>query len=152
MAFLAETNAGESFHLRLLLPPALDEHADGPKMPVLTEEYIKENNIALLKVDLGESSGAANQTRVYDFVMHEINRGNSNYVVSAKFSEDDSYQDYLTNLHYVQEGFYKIYNERALRMFGKSYSEIHSATDPENKQAYQAIREGVPMAISLAEN
>ena len=152
MAFLAVTNAGESLHVRLLLPPALDDKSNSPKMPILNEEYIAENNIELLKVDLGESASAANQTRVYDFVMNEINQGNSNYVVSANFSDDASYQDYLANLHYVQEGFYKIYNERALRMFGKSYSEVHSASDPESKQAYQAIRKGVPMAISLADN
>jgi len=76
MAFLAVTNAGESLHVRLLLPPALDDKSNSPKMPILNEEYIAENNIELLKVDLGESASAANQTRVYDFVMNKINQGN----------------------------------------------------------------------------
>jgi len=65
-------------------------------------------------------------------------------VVSAKYDEDDNYGDYLTNLAYIMEGFDQVYQERAQEMFGKDFYKL-------DKEQYNAVRKGVPKAISIAE-
>lgn len=44
----------------------------------------------------------------------------------------------------MKEGFHQLYQERAHEMFGKDYFTIE-------KEEYKAVREGVPMAISISE-
>jgi hypothetical protein len=65
-------------------------------------------------------------------------------VVGARYDDDDTYGSFLLNLSFVKEGFNQIYQERAHAMFGKDYFTI-------NKEEFNAVRKGVPMAISISE-
>jgi hypothetical protein len=66
-------------------------------------------------------------------------------VVGARFDDDDTYGTYLLNLTYVKEGFHQHYQERAHEMFGKDYFDL-------DKEEFYAVRQGIPMAISISEN
>ena len=153
LLYIGQTAAGEPVEMPFLLPPA-PEDASAIQQPIITEQYAAENDIDLLKVNLGDNAGSANQQMVYDFVKEQMAAQKSNYVVSARFSDTDSYDDYLTNLCYLKEGFYQIYDERAQAMYGMSFWDIfkNRGSDEEYAAMYDALRQGVPMAISVAED
>ena len=88
---------------------------------------------------------------VYDFVQSHIQKQSRNYVVSARFDDDDTYNDYLVNLTYIQEAFNQIYQERAQQMFGKNFYDL-DRKDEEEREQYLAVRKNIPRAISVAEN
>ena len=89
-----------------------------------------------------------NQKMVYEFVKGQMEKGSSDYVISAGFDDDDTYSEYLVNLAYIQEAFNQIYQERSQQMFGKDFYDIAA----NNKEQYQAVRQGIPRAISVAEH
>jgi hypothetical protein len=113
-------------------------------LPTKEDKLIASGIIPVLKIDLGEKTGGENQKLVYDFVTSQVKKQATNYVVSAKFDNDDTYNNFLVNLVYIKEGFNQIYQERAKSMFSKDYYKV-------NETEHKAIREGVPMAISIAE-
>ncbi|CAE7945818.1 unnamed protein product, partial [Symbiodinium sp. KB8] len=131
----------------LLPPPANAENA----LPVIDEAYIKANDIELLYLNIGIPATAEHQATVYEFVVGQMERGRSNYIVSAKFDDDDLYKNYLANLQFINEGFNQIYDERAKEMYGKGWWEIDRYLDDENRAQYHAVRKGIPRAISIAE-
>jgi hypothetical protein len=110
--------------------------------------------MALLKLQMGENTGPAIQQKVYDFVKGQVAEEKSNYVVSARFRDDNTYNDYLVNVFYMEAGFWQIYGERAQAMYGKSFLEIfeNHYTKEEYAEMYDAIKKDVPMAISIAED
>lgn len=55
-----------------------------------------------------------------------------------------SEHEYLTNYFYIREGYNQFYQERSRKMFGKDFFET---TEEEHK----AVRENIPMNISIAE-
>ena len=147
-----QTAAGKLIQSAMLLPPLPGDNSTGvPQLPTFDlSDAVIEGNIAkkydmeFLKVDLGSDKGAANQGEVYDFVKSHEQRESSAYVISAKFDDADSYGNYLTNLVYVQEGFNQLYQERSVSLYGKDFYELE-------KPEYNAVRKGVPRAISVAE-
>lgn len=134
--------------LPILLPPPVNAENS---LPEIDDTYIKEHDLELLYLNIGIPATAELQATVYEFVVGQIERGRSNYVVSAKFDDDDLYKNYLANLQFLQEGFNQIYDERAKEMFGKGWWEIDRYLDDENRAQYNAVRKGIPRAISIAE-
>lgn len=148
LLYVGQTLSGKSFEMPFLLPPMPGiPMPDGQHLPTIDDEYAAEHNVDILKIQLGDNAGASNQQLVYDFVTDQMQKGKSNYVVSAKYSDDDTYGDYLVNLAYIQEGFNQIYQERSQQMFGKDFYDIAAS----NREQYDAVRKGVPRAISIAE-
>ncbi len=148
--YIGVSDQGKTLEIPMLLPPSLN--SPNP-LPEIDEAYLIEHNMELLKLQLGQANGPELQSTVYQFVMeqHEVGR---NYVVSAKFENDDTFQSYLNNLVYISEGFNQIYDERAREMFGKSWAEISNVDlkdNPDIKEQYHAVRKGLPRAISVAE-
>ncbi|WOK07120.1 M56 family metallopeptidase [Imperialibacter roseus] len=147
--YIGQTVSGKSFEMPFLLPPMPGRPAaDGKQLPEIDDQYAAEHDMDILKIRLGDNAGAANQQLVYDFVMGQRQKDKSNYVVSAGFDDGDTYSDYLVNLAYIQEGFNQIYQERSQQMFGKDFYDIAA----NNKEQYQAVRQGIPRAISVAEH
>lgn len=105
----------------------------------------------ILTIDLGENAGIINQKKVNDFVRSHIKRLSSDYVVSASIDDEDTYKDYLLNLVYIHNAFTKIYQERAQEMFGKNFYDLDKK-NKEEKEQYDAVRKGIPRAISVAES
>lgn len=148
LLYVGQTLSGKSFEMPFLLPPMPGiPMPDGQHLPTIDDQYAAEHNVDILKIQLGDNAGASNQQLVYDFVTDQMQKGKSNYVVSAKYSDDDTYGDYLVNLAYIQEGFNQIYQERSQQMFGKNFYDIAA----NNREQYDAVRKSVPRAISIAE-
>lgn len=149
IVYAAVTANGKGQSLLMLLPPSPD--AEGNRLPTLDDTYIKTNDISLLYVDLGAPISAEHADIVYHFVNEQREQQKSNYVVSAKFDDNDSFESYLANLQYIMEGFNRIYDERAQQLYGKSWWDIDRFVDDENKAQYHAVRKGIPRAISISE-
>ncbi|MBV6644199.1 MAG: M48 family metalloprotease [Cyclobacteriaceae bacterium] len=145
LLYIGRTIEGAPVEMPFLLPPVPGSQ-DGIQIPTIDDQYAQTHDISILKIELGNHLGIKNQQQVYDFVMDQMRQGKSNYVISAKHENDDSYGDYLLNLNYIQEGFNQIYQERAQKMFGKNFHELDW-----NKEQYNAVRKGIPRAISVAE-
>lgn len=145
LLYLAQTGKGSKVESVILLPPTPGYAARNgmPEQPDISAVEA-EGKIDILEIHLGDNAGNANQQKVYDFVTTHMKRKSTDYVIAAKFEDDDTYQDYLLNLAYVKEGFHQLYQERAHEMFGKDYFTVDS-------EEYKVVREGVPMAISISE-
>ncbi|CAN5339516.1 hypothetical protein BH23BAC1_BH23BAC1_07230 [soil metagenome] len=145
LLYLGQTTAGAKVETTLLLPPT-PENAAKNGMPVQPDifELETENKLDIEKIDMGNTAGIENQQKVYDFVKSHIQKQSTDYVVSARFNDEDNYNDYLLNLVYLKEGFNQIYQERAQELFGKDYYNL-------DHDEYMAVRKGIPMAISIAE-
>ncbi|MEQ9098048.1 MAG: M56 family metallopeptidase [Imperialibacter sp.] len=146
--YVAETTDKAKFEMPFLLPPTPEYvNEKNPKQPTI-EELAAGGKFDILKVDMGENSGEAIKDIVYDFVQGHVKKGSTDYVVSARFDDDDTYNDYLVTLSYIQQAFNQIYQERSQQMFGKDFYDIAA----NNKEQYQAVRQGIPRAISVAEH
>jgi len=77
-------------------------------------------------------------------VKEQLNKSSTDYVVSLKYDDNDTYGSFLTNLHFIREGYIQIYQERSKALFGKHYYDI-------SKEEYKMVRMNAPMAISIAE-
>ncbi|MEL7144832.1 MAG: M56 family metallopeptidase [Bacteroidota bacterium] len=149
LLYVGQSTANESIEMAFLLPP-VPGSSEGAQLPTIDDEYARANDLDILKINLGESANAAYQKQVYDFVMEHVAIGKANYVVSAKSDDGDTYNEYLVNLTYIQEGFNQIYNERSMKLFGKNFYDL-DIKDPAEKQQYNEVRKGIPRAISVAE-
>lgn len=141
LIYRGKTADGKNIEVPLLLPPS-PNNATGEEW--LPDDELSAAGLDVFKIDLDENPDATNQKKVYDFVKTHMAKQSVNYVVSAIFDEADVYGNYLVNLVYVMSGFNQIYEERAQEMFGKDYYSI-------GKEEFSAVREGVPMAISVAD-
>ncbi|WPP52581.1 M56 family metallopeptidase [Catalinimonas niigatensis] len=153
--YIGQTSNGEQVGVALRLPPDPEHEEEvGIRVPKITDQYAKEHNISLLKVEMGEDEGPTDQQKTYDFVKSQVAQQNTNFVISARFSDDASYKDYLISVYHLKEAFYQIYDERAQALYGKPLGEISkkSSTNEEHKEMYETIRLGIPMAISIAED
>lgn len=149
--YVSEGESGKLIETTILLPPLPGDNRPGvPQMPKIDDEYIAKTGIDVLKINLGDDAGIENQKLVDALVRKHIEMGSSNYVVSAKFEEDDTYDSYLRNLIYIMEGFNQIYQERAQEMFGVDFLALDKKNETELAQ-YKAIRKGIPRAISIAD-
>lgn len=141
VVYLGETTEGAKVEIPLLLPP-FPYSKYGENVP--SNDELSAAGFDVFKIDMGSNTGSSSQKKVYDFVKSHIKKQSSDYVVSGVFDDEDPYSNYLVNLIYMKAGFNQIYQERAQRMFGKDYHEI-------DKEEHKAVREGVPMAISIAD-
>jgi hypothetical protein len=140
LLYLGKTVTGERVELMLTLPPDPDQ----VNLPD-AEALAAEGKLEILKIDIGENEGERNQRIVYDFVIGHIAKGSDKYVVSARMQDTDTYGNYLSDYFYIREGFNQIYQERSQKMFAKDF---FTTTQDE----YKAVRENIPMAISIAED
>ena len=161
LLYLGKTTSGKQVEITFLLPPDPENTRSGlPQMPSFDlskgtrkGDIVTLDKTEILMIDLGNQDGFANQNKVERFVKSHIERQSSDYVVSAKYKDDDTFNDYLLNLTFIQEAFNQIYDERAQKMFGKSFGEmnIERSNNEEVKKQYMAVRKGVPKAISIAD-
>lgn len=143
--YTGKTASGDKFMMPFLLPPILEIAAKtGAPIQPDVEQLEAEGKMDIMKVKVKDNARMAMQTSVFEFVKGHVVQGSTDYVISLKFADTDSFEDYLVNLVHVREGFNRLYQERAMQMFGKN---IADATPEE----YKAVRQGVPMAISVAE-
>lgn len=149
VVYRARDQNNSTIELPTLLPPHANNNY-GIHLPEITDEYAIAHDIDVMKVKVNENLGVAYQNKVVDLVQKNMAAGFSNYVVSVKFESDDSYDDYISSLFYVYRGFDQIYDERAQKMFGKSFYDLDKR-EPQGKEMYDAVRKGIPRAISIAE-
>jgi hypothetical protein len=143
LLYVGQSANGDRVETSILLPPTPENAAkNGMPMEPDMSKVEAEGNTGILKIDLGKPGKVAYQEKVYDFVKEHIENENMLYVVSAYYEDDDRFNDYLSNLVYIKEGFYKLYQERSMTMFGKDFLSL-------GKEEYHAAR--VPMNISIAE-
>ncbi len=147
--YMGQTASGKSFEMPFLLPPTPENAARNriPEQPDV-EELAAQGKMEIMRIRLGDNARMDNQKMVYEFVKGQMEKGSSDYVISAGFDDDDTYSEYLVNLAYIQEAFNQIYQERSQQMFGKDFYDIAA----NNKEQYQAVRQGIPRAISVAEH
>ncbi|WP_416864171.1 MAG: M56 family metallopeptidase [Imperialibacter sp.] len=147
--YMGQTVSGKSFEMPFLLPPTPENAARNriPEQPDV-EELAAQGKMEIMRIRLGDNARMDNQKMVYKFVKGQMEKGSSDYVISAGFDDDDTYSEYLVNLAYIQEAFNQIYQERSQQMFGKDFYDIAA----NNKEQYQAVRQGIPRAISVAEH
>ncbi|MEM6841534.1 MAG: M56 family metallopeptidase [Bacteroidota bacterium] len=151
--YIGKTSDGQLTNVRIMLPP-LPKNSSESSVPMVTDKYARENNLSLLKVVMGENTGLANQKKTYDFVKNEVVQQKTNYVVSARFSDENTYGEYLTNVCHIQRAFYQLYDERTQEMYGESFWDIFekAQTSEKYKEMYSALKKEAPMAISITEN
>ncbi len=143
--YVGQTNQGGKAESIILLPPTPENAArNGIATQPNISDIENDGKTDILKIDVGQNDGIVNQRKVYDFVTKHMKAKSTDYVVSTKFDDDDTYEEYLLNVFYVKEGFHQLYQERSQQMFGKDYFTI-------DQKEFKAVREGVPMAISIAE-
>ncbi|WP_420580378.1 M56 family metallopeptidase [Reichenbachiella sp.] len=148
---LGQSPLGQPVESPMLLPPMKGHNLPGvPQLPHIDDAYAAKHDIDILKIFLGKQADVTNHKKVYDFVKDQMAQGKSNYVVSTKYSNTDTYEAYLKNWVYIQEGFNQIYEERSQSMFGKSYLDLNKDI-PEEYEQYMTVKKGIPRAISIAE-
>lgn len=146
--YLGQTTEKQSFKMPFLLPP--NPESNSVHVLKIDDEYAKQNDLNLHKVDLSDDLGTASRQETYDFLKDHLERAKSNYVVSVKYNDNTTYGHYLLNLNQVNGAFDQIYDERAKEMFGKNFYDLDRSIDEEREQ-YNAVRKGLPRAISIAE-
>lgn len=70
-------------------------------------------------------------------------------VVSFKADRGTSYETYIAILDELQGAYYEIYGDR-VGMSAEDFRDLEKK-NPEDKRKYEEAREGIPMAISIAE-
>ncbi|WP_258101064.1 M56 family metallopeptidase [Marinoscillum pacificum] len=140
---------GQALDMAIMLPPHPDS-PEGADWPKIDDEFAKRTGTEILKVKVSDNLGIDNTKLVTDMVSKHLEAGDANYVVSYKSEDSDSYGDFFSNLFYINQGFNQIYEERAQKLYDKSFFEIDRKAQGGNEQ-YNAVREGIPRAISIAE-
>ncbi len=156
--FLVTTTIANDKGLTLKLPPNPDDIED-------IEIKFKEKNIFKIMINssdklLVENEGLDDPKKIRQMVIdHVLNRGaNPNLsespdkaIVSIKANRGTSYKMFIAVYNEAQGAYYDIYAERA-GVSNTRWREIASDLgNPENKEIYTKAREGIPMAISIAE-
>jgi hypothetical protein len=145
IVYLGIGTDGSNVETPIMLPPTLEE---ARRLGVFVESDITDAEAkgitAILKFKAGNNAGNDNQQKVHSFVTEHLDKSSTDYVVSLKYEDDDTYGSFLTNLHFIREGYIQIYQERSRALFGKDYYDI-------SKEEYKVVRMNAPMAISIAE-
>lgn len=143
--------SGDFSGLPMLLPPHPTE--PGPNATPLPnlEEIEARGEIVIRRLDFPNEQGAVIQQQVYDFILPHIQSGQA-YAVSAKVIDDMTFQKFFENVSYINHAFNVYYQEVADKRYGGSVVFANlDLKNPEDKAKYDAIREGAPRAISIAE-
>ena len=140
---------GQALDMAILLSPHPDT-PEGANWPKIDDEFAKRTGTEILKVKVSDNLGLENAQLVTDMVSKHLDAGDANYVVSYKTEDSDSYGDFFSNLFYINQGFNHIYESRAQKLYSKGFFEI-DRKEPGGEEQYNAVREGIPRAISIAE-
>ncbi|MEM9675610.1 MAG: M56 family metallopeptidase [Bacteroidota bacterium] len=151
--YIGQTAEGQMSEVPIKLPPLPGSNSKF-YVPKIDDAYAKENNLSLLKIRMSENTGPEQQQQVYNFAKEHVAQQNTNYVVSARFSDSDTYGQYLESIYYLQKAFYQLYEEQAQSKYGESYIDILDKADTSDKYAeiYSNLKKEAPMAISIAED
>jgi hypothetical protein len=143
--YLGQTPDGAKVETPIVLP-STPENAlvTGVVIPPKISVVEMDGKTDILKIDVSDNALEDNQQKVFEFVTKHMKKQSTDYVVSVRYVNGDKYSAYLSNLIYVKEGFNQIYQARSNKMFGKDYFDV-------TKDEFKAVRENVPMAISIAE-
>ena len=156
--FLVTTTIANDKGLSLRLPPKPDDQEQ-------IEIKIQERNIFKVLINLEdrllvEGEPLDDPKKIRQMVKdHVLNHGRDpkksdspkEAVVSLKASRGTSYQMYIKVLNELQGAYYDMYAERA-GVTNKRWREIASDLgNPAHRKIYTEAREGLPMAISIAE-
>jgi biopolymer transport protein ExbD len=149
LLYVGQTAEGKAMEMGFLLPP-LPGSTYAPQLPTIDDAYIAQTGIDVLRINLDREDGLAIQSEVTDLLNRNIAKGSSNYAVGAKALNDTDYGHYLLNLTHIQNAFDKIYQDRAREMFGVNFFDLDKS-DPVQREQYDAVRKGIPRAISVSE-
>jgi len=156
--FLVTTTIANDKGLTLKLPPNPDDIED-------IEIKFKERNIFKILINssdklMVENEGLDDPKKIREMIKaHVLNRGANpdlsespdKAIVSLKANRGTSYKMFIAVYNEAQGAYYDIYAERA-GVTNTRWREIASDLgNPENKAIYTKAREGIPMAISIAE-
>ncbi|WP_298520015.1 M56 family metallopeptidase [uncultured Kordia sp.] len=151
--YYGETASGKQMIQPFLVPPlywADPSHDDTlPARIDLTNATI-EGNVATLNgieyLQLNVSSTGVNyKEEVYRFVKKHVDKKSRAYLISITYDDNDVFENYLTNLAAVFQGFEKIYDVRAQELFGKDRRELVERSE------FLKISEGVYKGVFIAE-
>ena len=138
LLYIGETSSGERVEVIIMLPP-------DPNSDLLKPDLTKVPAENLLQFHSGRNDGEVMQGQVYSFVKDFIAKGQGELpVVSLKTDGDVNYGTYLSNFFHIKEAYIQIYQERALKLFQKDFYQT-------TKDEYHAVRQGIPMNVSIAE-
>ncbi|MEO9870861.1 M56 family metallopeptidase [Ekhidna sp.] len=148
IVYVGKNESGELLNIPMMLPPAPNSKS-GITVPELTDKFVQENGIQLLDVDMGKTQEQYSEL-IYKS-LHDPMIDKSAFVVRGRYEDDDTYEEYLTSLNSMKQGYYDYYEEKAQELYGKSFYDINRAqkTSEKAKQQYREVRRGVPMAISI---
>lgn len=156
--FLVTTTIANDKGLTLKLPPNPDDIED-------IDVKMSEKNIFKILINssdklLVENEGLDDPKKLREMIKaHVLNYGNDpnlsespdKAVVSLKANRGTSYDMFIAVYNEAQGAYYDIYAERA-GVSNSKWREIASDLgNPDNKAIYKKAREGIPMAISIAE-
>ncbi len=156
--FLVTTTIANDKGLTLKLPPNPDDIED-----IIIK--FKEKNIFKILINssdklLVENEGVDDPKEIREMIKaHVLNNGADpnlsespdKAIVSIKANRGTSYKMFISVYNEAQGAYYDIYAQRA-GVTNTRWREIASDLgNPENKAIYLKAREGIPMAISIAE-
>ena len=138
LLYIGQTSTGERVEVMIMLPP-------DPNSDLLKPDLSKVPAENLLNIQVGQDDSEAVQKKVYDFVTGFVARGQGEFpVVSMKTNDDVTYGEYLSSFFHIKEAYIQIYQERARELFRKDFYTT-------SKEEYHAVRQGIPMNVSVAD-
>nr|WP_298427305.1 M56 family metallopeptidase [uncultured Kordia sp.] len=153
IVYYGETASGKQMIQPFLVPPfhwANPSRDDSLQPKVnLTNAAIKGNvatldGIEYLQLDLS-STEINYKEEVYQFVKKHADKKSIAYLVRVTYNDTDTFENFLTNLAEVFQGFEKVFHIRSQELYGKDdYHEL-------NESEYLAMREGIAKAVFIAE-
>ncbi len=152
IVYYGETASGKQMIQPFLTPPfhwANPSHDDSivPEID-LTNATIEGNvatldGIEYLQFNLS-STGVNYKEEVYQFVKKHVDKKSIAYLISITYDDTDVFENYLTNLAEVFQGFEKIYDVRAQELFGKDRNDLE-------RSEFLKISVGIYKAVFIAE-
>lgn len=148
IVYTGKGRSGEIANIPFMLPPA--PNSSSPiRVPALTDEFIKKNGIEMIEMNMDRLD--INYGNFVYNALHNPMIPKGSFVFRGRYYDDTSYEEYLTSLTKIKQGFYRLYDERAYEMFGKSFFDINRERKiiEEAQQQYKDVREGYPMSIVM---
>ena len=155
--FLVTTTIPNEKGLLLGLPPKPDPNQPPPEVKLNDRNIFKvliNSEDRLLVEDEPLEDPSELRDMVKEFVRNPNNdptlsESPSDAIVSLKNNRGTSYEMFITVLDELQGAYYEIYAERV----GLTAEEFRNLdlSNPEDRALYDRAREGIPMAISIAQ-
>lgn len=156
--FLVTTTIANDRGLTLQLPPK-------PEPDQIIEFKIPERNIFKILINSSDKLLVENEpltdvkelrSMIKEFVLNngrnpDLSDSPEDAVVSLKANRGTSYDMFIAVYNEAQGAYYDIYAQRAGVTNAKWREISNDLSNPDNKAIYDKAREGIPMAISIAE-